>query len=77
MLKMLFINLLALMMFSLNEATCRVSSVTGKVFSRGNLVAWCIVPFDNKKRSPEERAQMLVKLGITKFAYFFIHRGIY
>jgi hypothetical protein len=39
------------------------------VFAPGNLVAWCIVPFDAKKRGPEERAQMLRKLGITKFAY--------
>jgi sugar phosphate isomerase/epimerase len=41
----------------------------GKVFSRNNLVAWCIVPFDSKKRGPEERAQMMNDLGITKFAY--------
>ena len=34
-----------------------------------NLVAWCIVPFDAKKRGPEERAQMLENLGITKLAY--------
>jgi hypothetical protein len=69
LLHLLFINLLVLMIFPVNEAMCQVSSGKGKVFSRGNLVAWCIVPFDNKKRGPEERAQMLVKLGITKFAY--------
>ena len=34
-----------------------------------NLAAWCIVPFDAKKRSPEERAVMLGELGITKCAY--------
>jgi len=33
------------------------------------LVAWCIVPFDAKKRGPEERAAMLEKIGITKIAY--------
>jgi sugar phosphate isomerase/epimerase len=32
-------------------------------------VAWCIVPFDVKKRGPVERAEMLNKLGIRKFAY--------
>jgi hypothetical protein len=42
---------------------------TMDVFAPGNLFAWCIVPFDAKKRGPEERAQMLKKLGITKFAY--------
>lgn len=39
------------------------------VFARDNLVAWCIVPFDANNRSPEERAKMLVRLGISKLAY--------
>lgn len=39
------------------------------LFARTNLVAWCIVPFDGKKRGPEERAAMLEKLGFTQFAY--------
>jgi sugar phosphate isomerase/epimerase len=39
------------------------------VFEKGNLVAWCIVPFDAKERGPKERAEMLKKLGITKIAY--------
>jgi len=39
------------------------------VFAKPNLVAWCIVPFDVKKRGPEERAQMLKRLGISRFAY--------
>lgn len=39
------------------------------LFARSNLVAWCIVPFDSQKRSPEERAAMLKRLGFTKFAY--------
>jgi hypothetical protein len=39
------------------------------VFASTNLAAWCIVPFDPKRRVPEERAQMLEKLGITKLAY--------
>ena len=37
--------------------------------SRTNLVAWCIVPFDSKKRGPEERAAMLANLGIQRLAY--------
>jgi sugar phosphate isomerase/epimerase len=40
-----------------------------QLFARTNLVAWCIVPFDAKKRGPKERAAMLEKLGFTKFAY--------
>jgi hypothetical protein len=39
------------------------------LFDRTNLVAWCIVPFDAKKRGPEERATMLERLGIRQFAY--------
>jgi sugar phosphate isomerase/epimerase len=38
-------------------------------FSRTNLVAWCIVPFDTRKRGPEERAEMLERLGIHRLAY--------
>jgi sugar phosphate isomerase/epimerase len=39
------------------------------VFAKSNLAAWCVVPFDAKKRGPEERAQMLHELGIQKLAY--------
>lgn len=39
------------------------------LFARENLVAWCIVPFDAKKRGPEERARMMKQLGISKFVY--------
>jgi sugar phosphate isomerase/epimerase len=39
------------------------------LFDPANVAAWCIVPFDAKKRSPEERAEMLQRLGLTHFAY--------
>lgn len=39
------------------------------LYARDNLIAWCIVPFDSKKRSPEERAAMLERLGFRHFAY--------
>jgi len=42
---------------------------TPDVFSKKNLVAWCIVPFDSKERNAEQRAEMLNELGITKLAY--------
>ena len=46
------------------------SSVHGaELFEKSNLIAWCIVPFDAKKRGPEERAAMLEKLGFKHFAY--------
>ena len=38
-------------------------------FSQTNLVAWCIVPFDAKKRTPAERAEMVKRLGIPAIVY--------
>lgn len=40
-----------------------------RLFSRDNLVAWCIVPFDSKKRGPAERVEMLSRLGFKHYAY--------
>jgi sugar phosphate isomerase/epimerase len=45
------------------------SPASGGLWSHDNLVAWCVVPFDAKKRAPEERAEMLEKLGFKHFAY--------
>ncbi|MEP6594850.1 MAG: TIM barrel protein [Ginsengibacter sp.] len=39
------------------------------LFSQKNLLAWCTVPYDSKKRNSEERAVMLKELGFTSFAY--------
>jgi sugar phosphate isomerase/epimerase len=39
------------------------------IFAKENLAAWCIVPFDAKKRGPKERAAMLERLGLTMLAY--------
>jgi quinoprotein glucose dehydrogenase len=39
------------------------------LFARTNLAAWCIVPFDSKKRDPEARAAMLERLGLAHFVY--------
>jgi len=39
------------------------------LFARENLVAWCIVPFDSKKRGPIERVEMLKRLGFRRYAY--------
>ena len=38
-------------------------------FAKRQLVAWCIVPFDAKKRGPAERAEMLKRLGLKRVAY--------
>jgi sugar phosphate isomerase/epimerase len=57
--------------FFIGAFRCQSADVaTGyQLFARTNLVAWCIVPFDAKKRGPEERAAMMEKLGFTMFAY--------
>lgn len=54
---------------------CSISVCSGQelqrsdVFDKDNLVAWCIVPFDSEDRTPEARAEMLKRLGISKLAY--------
>jgi len=34
-----------------------------------NYFAWCIVPFDNQHRTPEQRIAMLKAIGFTSYAY--------
>ena len=46
-----------------------VISRNGGIWSHQNLFAWCVVPFDANKRSPQERALMLKRLGFRSFAY--------
>jgi hypothetical protein len=41
---------------------------TPSLFARDNLVAWCIVPFDDRDRSPRDRAAMLQRIGIRRLA---------
>jgi len=41
----------------------------GRIWARDNLLAWGVVPFDAKQRAPEERAQMLAKLGFRSFGF--------
>lgn len=63
-------NLPLLILCGLFAAICSPDVHSGtEIFRRENLVAWCIVPFDAKKRGPEERAAMLEQLGIRRFAY--------
>lgn len=45
------------------------AAAKANLFAREKLVAWCIVPFDAKKRGPEERAEMLARLGFKHFVY--------
>lgn len=43
--------------------------VQGRPMAMDDLLAWCIVPFDGKKRTPEERIAMLERLGFRRYAY--------
>ncbi len=45
------------------------SNNDAELFDRENLIAWCIVPFDAAKRTPESRAAMLKDLGFSQLAY--------
>lgn len=51
-------------------SACSVGQLSAAdIFEKQNLAAWCIVPFDKAKRSPEARAEMVAKMGIKKIAY--------
>lgn len=39
------------------------------LYDMDNLLAWCIVPFDVRQRTPEERILMLRELGFKSYAY--------
>jgi sugar phosphate isomerase/epimerase len=60
---------LALLLWLIPASGKAAPSPDEDLFARSNLVAWCIVPFDAKKRGPEERAAMMQRLGIRLYAY--------
>jgi hypothetical protein len=51
------------------QASLHAPATLAQLLGRENLVAWCIVPFDAKRRGPGERAAMLNRLGIKRVAY--------
>lgn len=59
----------AMTLFVSGDVDAADQEAKSSLFARDNLIAWCIVPFDAKRRGPEERAAMLKRLGFTKFAY--------
>ena len=65
----LFLFFLSLVSWNHLGAENERQSEIKKNLLRENLVPWCIVPFDASKRSPEERAKMLVQLGVKRSAY--------
>lgn len=58
-----------LALFALLAVALPARAADYDLFAHTNLLAWCLVPFDAKKRGPEERAAMLEQLGFKMFAY--------
>jgi hypothetical protein len=67
LLRMLLV--ITIVIVSVRCTVVKTNSDIPSIYAKQNLVAWCIVPFDSKNRGPEERAEMLNDLGITKLAY--------
>jgi len=40
-----------------------------KILQKDNLFAWCIIPYDSMNRTSAERADMLIELGLSSYAY--------
>lgn len=45
-------------------------------WAHGNLAAFGVIPFDARQREPEQRAQMLERLGFKNFVYSFREKHI-
>ncbi len=58
-----------LLLLSLALSPALTPAASPSPLDRDNLVAWCIVPFDATHRTPEQRAEMLVDLGVKRYAY--------
>ena len=65
--RILFISFL-LLYFSCNSVP-KTKSTSDYPFTKNNLIPWSIVGFDVKERTPEERLDMLQRLGYNQYAY--------
>lgn len=57
------------LLLALSSLTACTREEPTDLFAPGNLLAWCIVPFDAAERDAEARAQMLQELGFPGYAY--------
>lgn len=65
-----FYNIGAIVVFFIvNSTTQLVIAQELTLLEQNNLVAWEVAPKDGKQRSPEQRAQMLKRLGFQHYAY--------
>jgi sugar phosphate isomerase/epimerase len=51
------------------EGASKETPSAGSIWAKDNLFAWCVVPFDAKRRNSQKRAEMFNQLGIKSFAY--------
>ncbi|MFZ0453746.1 MAG: hypothetical protein WAM24_08330 [Ignavibacteriaceae bacterium] len=68
--------LVSLNFYASEKMTTQKKEVKSILFKSNNniinmkdLFAWCIIPYDSKERTPEERIKMLKDLGFTSYAY--------
>ncbi|MFM7205988.1 MAG: DUF6797 domain-containing protein [Planctomycetaceae bacterium] len=61
--------LAAAVVAGLSPARAAEPAAATTFFARDRLTAWCIVPFDDRPRTPAERAALLGRLGIGRYAY--------
>jgi hypothetical protein len=62
-----------LLVFAMVISKCTFSQ---NLFSDSNLLPWCIVPFDSQQRTPEQRIEMLKKMGMKQYAYDWREKNI-
>lgn len=58
------------------SARADITPTPAGLWSRGNLHAWSVAPFDAIERTAEQRAQMLERLGIRRYAYSWRERHV-
>ena len=61
--------IILLTVLTLPTAPAQAADQAAGLFAPDKLIAWCIVPFDAKKRGPAERVAMLKRLGLKHYAY--------
>jgi sugar phosphate isomerase/epimerase len=63
------INILLILTLSVMIVLSSCNNKNSQEPDMKNFYAWCIVPFDSKNRTPEQRIEMLKQLGFTAYAY--------
>ena len=61
--------LLLILLLASCSATRNTVENTDTIFQKDNLIPWSIVGFDVKERTPQERLDMLKRLGYKQYAY--------